>query len=109
MPGGAGGGRRRRRSRRWKGGGRRRRDRRTVALVHAGKAGRVSAVRLWFGSWLPDWRPNVDYRTTYSARANLGGGVLLDAIHELDLCLWLLGGEPVDVIGAVVGRFGPLE
>jgi predicted dehydrogenase len=83
--------------------------RRLVDLVHGGRAGRVSAVRVWFGSWLPDWRPGVDYRTTYSARADLGGGVLFDAIHELDILVWLLGVEPFDVVGAVVDRLGPLE
>ena len=83
--------------------------RRLVDLVHGGRVGRVSSVRVWFGSWLPDWRPAVDYRTTYSARADLGGGVLFDAIHELDILVWLLGVEPFDVVGAVVDRLGPLE
>jgi predicted dehydrogenase len=83
--------------------------RRLVDMVHEGRAGRVSAVRLWFGSWLPDWRPSVDYRQTYSARADLGGGILSDAIHELDLLVWLLGSGPYDVLGAFVGRVGPLE
>ena len=32
---------------------------RAVSLVHDGAAGRLSALRLWFGSWLPDWRPHV--------------------------------------------------
>jgi predicted dehydrogenase len=82
---------------------------RLVDLVHAGRVGRVSSVRLWFGSWLPDWRPTVDYRATYSARAELGGGVLLDAIHELDLLVWLLGHGRYEVVGAVVDRLGPLE
>ncbi len=81
---------------------------RLVALVHQGRAGRVHAVRLWFGSYLPDWRGHVDYRTTYSARADLGGGILLDAIHELDLLLWLLDGR-FDVVGALVTRLGNLE
>jgi predicted dehydrogenase len=81
---------------------------RFVGLVHAGRAGSVVAVRAWFGSWLPDWRPSVDYRTTYSAQLALGGGVLLDAIHELDLLVWLLGPE-LDVIGAVVERLGSLD
>lgn len=83
--------------------------RRTIELVHRGRAGTVSAVRVWFGSWLPDWRPSVDYRQTYSARSDLGGGVLMDAIHELDLVVWLLGHGPFTVAGAVVDRLGPLQ
>jgi predicted dehydrogenase len=82
---------------------------RVAALVADGRAGAVSSYRLWFGSWLPDWRPAVDYRTTYSARADLGGGVLMDAIHELDLLLWLAGDDRLTVRGAVVDRLGPLE
>ena len=82
---------------------------RLVDLVHGGAVGRPCAVRLWFGSWLPDWRPGVDYRSTYSARSALGGGVLLDAIHELDLLVWLLGTSGYTVAGAIVDRVGPLE
>jgi predicted dehydrogenase len=82
---------------------------RVAALVADGRAGAVSSYRLWFGSWLPDWRPQVDYRTTYSARAELGGGVLMDAIHELDLLVWLAGDDRFTVVGAAVDRVGPLE
>ena len=53
--------------------------------------GRVARASVWCGSWLPGWRPGTDYRTSYSARRDLGGGVLLDAIHEIDYTLWLLG------------------
>jgi len=81
---------------------------RLVSLVQQGRVGHPLGHRLWFGSWLPDWRPGVDYRTTYSARADLGGGVLNDAIHELDLAVWLAGPE-LTVVGAVVARLGPLE
>jgi hypothetical protein len=81
---------------------------RLVAMVRAGRVGAPCGYRFWFGSWLPDWRPDVDYRTTYSARADLGGGVLNDAIHELDLAVWLAGSD-LDVVGAVVARLGPLE
>jgi predicted dehydrogenase len=83
--------------------------RRFVELVHAGRLGRPLSFRLWFGSWLPDWRPAVDYRSTYSAQRALGGGVLLDAIHELDLLVWLAGDGEFEVVGAVVDRVGPLE
>ena len=81
---------------------------RLVSLVQGGAIGSVVAARLWFGSYLPDWRPNVDYRQTYSARSDLGGGVLFDAIHELDLALWLMGPDLV-VHSAVVAQLGDLE
>ncbi len=81
---------------------------RLVACVVGGEVGTMTHARLWFGSWLPDWRPTVDYRTTYSARADLGGGVLLDAIHELDEAVWLFGTE-LEVVGSVVTMRGPLD
>lgn len=81
---------------------------RIIQLAHQGRAGRITSVRAWFGSYLPDWRPTVDYRESYSARSELGGGVLLDAIHELDLLVWLLGGS-FEVLGAEVARLGDLE
>jgi predicted dehydrogenase len=82
---------------------------RVVELIAEGRAGAVSAIDVWFGSWLPDWRPQVDYRTTYSARAELGGGVLLDVIHELDLLVWLGGEGAYEVLGAAVRRSGHLD
>ena len=81
---------------------------RLVALVHGGRVGRITAARAWFGSYLPDWRPGTDYRLSYSAQAALGGGVLLDAVHELDLLVWLLGPE-LETVGAVVARLGDLD
>jgi predicted dehydrogenase len=53
--------------------------------------GQILAVRAEFGSYLPDWRPGRDYRDSYAVRASLGGGILLDAIHELDYLGWLFG------------------
>jgi predicted dehydrogenase len=81
---------------------------RVAELLAEGRIGEPSAYRLWFGQWLPDWRPNTDYRQSYSARADMGGGVLFDAIHELDLAVWFVG-VPMRVAGAVMARVGPLE
>ena len=43
------------------------------------------------GQYLPTWRPNTDYKKSYSADINKGGGVLRDLSHELDYINYLFG------------------
>lgn len=43
------------------------------------------------GNYLPNMRPGVDYRNLYCASRALGGGVILDAIHEIDYLMWFFG------------------
>ena len=42
-------------------------------------------------SFLPDWRPETSFKKNYSARSDLGGGVILDLSHEIDYSRYLLG------------------
>ncbi|MDC0357814.1 Gfo/Idh/MocA family oxidoreductase [Oligoflexia bacterium] len=60
-------------------------------VLMEGKIGKVLSVRSEVGQYLPDWRPDVDYRQTASARADLGGGVVLELSHEFDYLRYLLG------------------
>lgn len=53
--------------------------------------GDLISARFECGSYLPDWRGDVDYRTSVSASKKLGGGVLLELSHEVDLMLWFFG------------------
>jgi len=55
------------------------------------KIGKIVCANGTVGQWLPDWRPTQDYSKNYSAKRNMGGGVILDLIHELDYFYWLFG------------------
>ena len=57
-------------------------------------------------SWLPSWRPERDYRQSYSARRD-EGGALRDLVHEIDYATVLFG-RPRQVC-AVLDTDGPLE
>jgi predicted dehydrogenase len=59
--------------------------------VQSGCIGRVVSARAEVGQYLPDWRPGADYRQSVTARAELGGGVLLELSHEIDYLRWLVG------------------
>ncbi len=57
---------------------------------------KVYSVRCISSSYLPNWRPGMDYRNTYSAQKELGGGVSIDLIHEWDYICYLFG-EPQQI------------
>jgi predicted dehydrogenase len=76
-------------------------------LLRQQSLGRIMSARVNFGYYLPDWHPWEDYRSTYSSQQEAGGGVILDAIHEIDYIRWLLG----DITGVfcLAGKLSSLE
>jgi predicted dehydrogenase len=75
-------------------------------LIDEGVPGPVASAQVLAGQWLPDWHPWEDYRKGYSARVDLGGGVVLDS-HEFDCITWLLG--PIAELVGLVARSDALE
>ncbi len=67
----------------------------------------IISVRVECGSYLPDWHPNEDYRSGYAAQKELGGGVVLTCIHEIDYLHWFLG--QVDEVVSFSGKYSDLE
>ncbi|MCI9098356.1 MAG: Gfo/Idh/MocA family oxidoreductase [Lachnospiraceae bacterium] len=67
----------------------------------------VISVRSISSSYLPEWRPGQDYRNTYSAHKDMGGGVSIDLIHEWDYLTYLFG-WPKNV-HSLTGKISSLE
>ncbi|HXW90822.1 MAG TPA: Gfo/Idh/MocA family oxidoreductase [Terriglobales bacterium] len=60
-------------------------------ILQQGDLGNLLAVRATIGEYLPGWHRYEDYRKSYAARSELGGGVLLSQIHEFDYLYALFG------------------
>ena len=72
-----------------------------------GAIGDVTSARARWGEYLPGWHPGEDYTKSYSARRELGGGVVVTLSHPFDYLRWLLG-EVVEV-SAQTGQRGGFE
>jgi predicted dehydrogenase len=80
---------------------------RKIAKMLAGsEIGRPVSVRAHWGEYLPGWHPWEDYRKGYSAREELGGGVVLTLCHPLDYLSWLIG--EVDEVWAFTSQIREL-
>jgi predicted dehydrogenase len=81
--------------------------RKAVQLIGEGVIGKVLTAHVHWGEYLPNWHPWEDYRQSYAARADLGGGVIRTLIHPLDYVRWLVG--DVDQLWSINGHISPLE
>ena len=76
-------------------------------LLESGQLGKPLSARAHWGEYLPGWHPWEDYRRSYAARADLGGGVVNTLSHPLDYLRWLLG--EVEGVSAWTGKLSELE
>jgi len=76
-------------------------------LLESGIIGKVICARTQAGQYLPDWHPWEDYRYGYSANRSMGGGIILDSIHEIDYTTWFLG--EVSQVFCFSGKISSLE
>lgn len=77
------------------------------SCIDGGKIGKILSIRAEVGQYLPEWRPGSDYRTSVSAKRDLGGGAVLELSHEIDYTMWFVG-EPTSVT-AQTGHLSDLE
>jgi len=76
-------------------------------IISNNEIGKIISVQAQSGSYLPDWHPYEDYRKSYASKKELGGGVILTCIHELDYLYWFFG--EVQEVFAISGKFSELE
>ncbi len=57
--------------------------------LSSGIIGGLYFAEIEVGQYLPSWRPLSDYRESYSARKEQGGGAALDLSHEIDYMRYL--------------------
>jgi predicted dehydrogenase len=72
-----------------------------------GMIGRPLSFRAHWGEYLPNWHPWENYRDSYTARQDLGGGVVVTLSHPVDYLRWLLG--DVQSLWAFSGKISDLE
>jgi predicted dehydrogenase len=75
-------------------------------LITQNEIGRILSARAQWGEYLPDWHPWEDYRKSYSANEELGGGVILTLCHPFDYLRWLL--SDIEAVWAFSGTLGDL-
>ena len=76
-------------------------------LIQSNTIGKVQTVHAHWGEYLPQWHPWEDYRQSYAARADLGGGVIRTLTHPLDYLRYLIG--ELESLWSFNGHISPLE
>jgi len=76
-------------------------------LIRRDALGQVLSVHAHWGEYLPQWHPWEDYRRSYAARTDLGGGVIVTLTHPLDYLRYIVG--EIDSLWSFNGHISPLD
>ena len=76
-------------------------------LIEQQKIGKIISAQVQCCSYLPDYHRWEDYRKSYAARKDLGGGVILTQIHEIDYMYWFF--QEVENVISISGKFSDLD
>ena len=76
-------------------------------IIERGSLGEIITGNFNVASYVPSWHPYENYKELYACRTDLGGGVLLTEIHELDLCYWYLGLP--DYVSCIGGNYSNIK
>ena len=77
------------------------------SLIEQEKIGKIISAQVQNCSYLPDFHPWEDYKKSYAARKDLGGGVILTQIHEIDYMYWFF--QEVENVVSMSGKFSELD
>lgn len=76
------------------------------ALLDQNAVGTIQSIEVTVHSHMPSWHGYEKPNEFYAGRADLGGGVVMTEIHELDLLGWLFGpARDVRAVGGTLGGF----
>ena len=76
-------------------------------LIEQQKIGKIISAQVQCCSYLPDYHRWEDYRKSYAARKDLGGGVILTQIHEIDYMYWFF--QEAENVISMSGKFSDLD
>jgi len=77
------------------------------SLIEQKKIGKILSAQVQSCSYLPDYHRWEDYRRSYAARKELGGGVILTQIHEIDYMYWFF--QEVENVISMSGKLSDLN
>ena len=64
-------------------------------LIDSNEYGNLLSLNSKWGEYLPDWHPWENYKNSYAAKKDLGGGVSLTLSHDIDVANFLINSKVV--------------